>query len=517
MIVKKKTVLFIIVSVLFFGRNLPAEQGALRLQALQVTSGEHAGNLLDGKEQSGWQPAGDPRLEGVLFRFEDSTGVSHVDITSCPGSTDFDVIPFVNSVRGRVSLVKGSAKIFLSAKGDLSLRSLFLRFNNAKAGACIGEVTFFRGRTRLDVKPPRAARAGVEVSSTLKPEAAYHKSYLFDQSVDYGWVEGVAGLGKGERITVTFDKPQEITGIQIYNGYQRSMDHFHKNARVAGLRVSADQGSVTELAVPDRQGASVLDWSSKGKIKKLTLEIAKTKAGTRYQDLVISELRFSDKNGYFTIETDDQAKLSSDLKKSLTNQPMYSVMDRQYESFCRLYSGSVVMAEDRKLSDFGLRKLRLRSNHRFVYYSQIAAGDEAKIVSESIEGIWVPRSNLGKQGPWSKVDLYARRQQIGQDINMNYEVITKNTKTRIVGGSLRIARVEDLGRKRLLELVRRWEKSPARFKVACKKDRISFFGNNYSGDRDLCRDDDRFTEIFNTLVGGNAIVVEGMAITDLFY
>ncbi len=516
MIVEKKAVLLVIVA-MFFGRSLLAGQDTLRLQALQVTSGEDAGNLLDGKAQSGWQPAGDPRLEGVLFRFEDSTGVSHVEITSCPDSTDFDVIPFVNSVRGRVSRVKGSAKIILSAKGELSLRSLFLRFNNAKAGACIGEVTFFRGQKKLDVKPPRAARAGVEVSSTLKPEAAYHKSYLFDQSVDYGWVEGVAGLGKGERITVTFDKPQEITGIQIYNGYQRSRDHFIKNARVASLKVSADQGPVAELVVPDKQGPSVVDWSSKGRIKKLTLEIAKTKAGKRYPDLVISELRFSDKNGYFTIGTDDQAKLSSELKKSLANQPLYSVMDRQYESFCRLYSGSAEIAEDRKLSDFGLRKLRLRSNHRFVYYSQIAIGDEAKIVSESIEGIWVPRSNRGKRGPWSRVDLYARRQQTGQDISESYEVVTKNTKTRIVGGSLRIARIEDLGPKRFLALVRKWAKSPAGFKMACGKNRISYFGYNNGGNCNLCHEGEKFTEIYKTLVGRNAIVVEGKAITDLFF
>jgi len=257
----------------------------------------------------------------------------------------------------------------------------------------MGEVEFFRDDIRLQVQAPRMVKATIEASSTLEPKSAYHSSYLFDQSVDYGWVEGVAGLGKGERITIAFDQPHEITGIQIYNGYQRSRDHFIKNARVAKLKISADGAGAVVVSVPDKMGPSSLKWKSSGKVKKLTLEIAAARPGKKYKDLGISELRFMDERGFFTVETDEGTELVSRLKKELKGKPLFSLLNRNLESYCRLYSESAEIAEDTKLGDFGLRKLKLRSNHRFVYYSQIAVGDEANIVlnPSRVSGCLIPK------------------------------------------------------------------------------------------------------------------------------
>ena len=511
----KKVTILVLAGCLLFGPDLLADTEGIRLQALQATSGDRVESLLDGEAATGWQAPGDPRLEGVLFRFEAPTEVSSVKVTACDNSPAFGLIPFVNSVRGRLRQVKGPTWIVPAGKKSISLRSLFLRFAYAKPGACIGEVVFYSGDHKLDVLPPRRVRASVKVSSTLKPEAAYHKSYLFDQSVDYGWVEGAAGLGKGEKIVIEFQQPHEISGIQIYNGYQRSRDHFYKNARVGKLKISADGHKAQVFSVPDMMGPSMIGWKSGGKIKNLVLQIEGARPGTKYKDLVISELRFMDEDGFFSIETGDDQGLSEGLTKELKGKPLSTLLDRSLESYCRLSSMSVNMAEDVKLSDFGFRKLKFRSNYRFVYYSQIAVGDEANIVSESIEGIWVPDLKKTK-GPWSKVRLYARGQHIGQDIDESYEVITKNTRTRIIGGSLQVASVKALGRRRFLELVRKWDKSPASFKVQCGTNRMSYFSNSVVKKKN--RENDKiFRKFYNDLVKKKAVVVQGRAITDLFF
>jgi len=74
--IDKRPVLLLAVSVAIFQTAILAGQLPIRLQALQLTSGENARKILDGKTDTGWQPPGDPRLEGVLFRFEEFTLVS---------------------------------------------------------------------------------------------------------------------------------------------------------------------------------------------------------------------------------------------------------------------------------------------------------------------------------------------------------------------------------------------------------------------------------------------------------
>ncbi len=519
-IIMNRSPLLLTALVVFFGMPSFAGQMPLRLQALVVTSGDHAQDMLDSNKKTGWQPSGDPDLEGALFRFEKPTRLGYVIVTPCSSSSDFGVIPFVNSVRGKWSRVSGATKIVLSNPKKVSIRSLFLRLDNAKPGACIAQIDFYRDEDRLDVLPPREVDATIEVSSTLKPEAAYHKSYLFDQSVDYGWVEGVAGLGVGESIVIRFAQPHEISGIQIYNGYQRSRDHFLKNARVAKIKISADGSKTDVMAVSDKMGPSLLRWESGGKVKDITMEIAAAKPGTKYKDLVISELRLMDKKGFFTVKTNARQALVSALKKDTKGGPLASLLDRSLESYCRLLSESAQISEDAKLGDFGLRKLKLRSNYRFVYYSQIAVDDEANIVSESIEGIWVPISKKEKggkkTGPWSRIRLYARKQHVGQDIDESYEVITGNTKTSIVGGTLKIAFIKSLGRKGFLDLLRKWDKSPAAFKGQCRTDRDIYF-RNLGRNRFIHKDDEDFKEFFDVLVKKNAVLVQGRAITDLFF
>src|SRR4051812_35123268 len=77
----------------------------LTLAALNPTSGENAAALLDGKPDTGWSPIGDPRAEGILFRFEKNTAFTTVQLRACPGADEMRVVPIWNGAIAESSSV----------------------------------------------------------------------------------------------------------------------------------------------------------------------------------------------------------------------------------------------------------------------------------------------------------------------------------------------------------------------------------------------------------------------------
>ena len=181
-----------------------ADPGPIFLQALTPTSGANAAAVLDGDANTGWGPVGDPRDEGLLFRFETPVRMDAVAVAPCTG--------FAGSLRLDIS-ADGNEVATISARdpvkerpldraplpgGEYGLRSVFLRIaeqNDTRDRSCIGKVAFLRGEIPLAVRPPRSVPGRVTASSTLAPADAYHPSYLFDGRLDFGWVEGAKGLG----------------------------------------------------------------------------------------------------------------------------------------------------------------------------------------------------------------------------------------------------------------------------------------------------------------------------------
>jgi len=365
--------------------------------------------------------------------------------------------------------------------GEYGLRSVFLRIaeqNDTRDRSCIGKVAFLRGEIPLAVRPPRSVPGRVTASSTLAPADAYHPSYLFDGRLDFGWVEGAKGLGEGESIEVHLDRPAEVSALELWNGYQRSEDHFHKNARARKVSVEADGKRVAVFPLRDAMGAQKLVLPAPLKISRLKLVIVEATAGTKYPDLVISELRFWDSSGPFTVATKDAAEREAALKSEIATSPLTKLVDRRLSALCGP-SGSREGAN---------RTLKLRTNHTFVGYDeQVVGGRRRKEVSD---GVWVPTRPAA---PWAEVELYGRRHRVETSWRA-YEEMANRETDRIVGGRIELARLEDLGAGGFAALIAEWKKGPARLQVACVTNAAAQFPD---------------------LVQRGGIVVRGPAFTDL--
>ena len=396
-----------------------------RLQALVATSGEGADTLLGPGGR--WSPAGNAIDEGLLLRFEEPLLLTDLSVTGCGTESRWRV--YVNGAqRSRRLDVAGTVTYDLLEGAVTPVRSIFLK--SLAAEACLREVVPHLEEGPIDVGAPRRLGGTVSASSILEPAPAYDAVYLFDQRTDFGWVEGVEGLGEGESIEVALDGPVELVALELWNGYQRSADHFAKNARASQIRVSMDGGAAVELDVADEQGPQRLELPAPLIGKRLRLEIAGATPGTRYKDLVLSELRLHTPAGPVAVSPSNAKARKSALEGQVRNSALAGVLDQSFVGVC---------------DDEGRRTLKLRSDHSFVRYEDQQV-DATEVV---FDGTWVV-TDTGS--PWSEVRFYGRRHTATADWNPYGGGQVRDT-IKIAGGKARAARVADLSPQAWTDLV----------------------------------------------------------------
>ena len=133
-------------------------------------------------------------------------------------------------------------------------------------------------------------------SSTLDSNPTYGPDQIHDWWMLSGW--SPTGDGIGEYITFQFsEQSAPIHTIEIWNGYHKNTKLWRKNARVKELAlvVNGSQYAVLQLAdVQNSQHFSLPNLVTLfgNEPVELTFEILSTYPGTKYQDVVISEINF---------------------------------------------------------------------------------------------------------------------------------------------------------------------------------------------------------------------------------
>lgn len=227
----------------------------------------------------------------------------------------------------------------------------------------------------LELPVPMAAKA--TASSTLEPTFAYDVSKLFDSQPDMAWsTNGKKSKGIGETITVGFESEQEIHGLMLWNGYQRSQTHYRANARVKALRLAGQT-----VRVKDEQGAQVVRLPRPVKTAEAVLEILDIYPGGSYKDVLISELRF--------LGADDQVLLPVVPEAAPALPPdLEEVVDRTFSPI--LHESGQFEAGPGDCGEGCLyfdSTMRLRSNGSFVIYTSTWGEDRAGR-SAVVEGNW---------------------------------------------------------------------------------------------------------------------------------
>jgi hypothetical protein len=150
-------------------------------------------------------------------------------------------------------------------------KSLFLKIKSADVLPKVKAVRIF-GKdesTPVSVNIPATPKAVVTASSVLTPQIAYSPEHLFDSQLDMAWsTNGKETDGTNQKLTISFDKEENIGGIIIWNGYQRSETHYKANGRVKTLDIN---GQI--LQIKDEQGLQTISLPKNINAGKLTLTI----------------------------------------------------------------------------------------------------------------------------------------------------------------------------------------------------------------------------------------------------
>jgi hypothetical protein len=250
----------------------------------------------------------------------------------------------------------------------LELRSLTINFeHNSGFSICGINIKNPRGET-YNIKTPELVKGTVTASSTLAPASAYDAIYLFDSRFEYGWASNKQA--KNVDLDFAFDKPQRIEKIMMWNGYQRSVMHCISNSRAKRLRITGDSGYDEQVTVKDALGSQVIVLPRPFEGRNLKIEVLDSFLGKSYPDLVISELRFNDGNGWFML--DSSARLKENLAANRASFEKAGVRALLNDSYTASTDTDEAMKE---AGDWISSTLRFRADGSF-YISNQLEGDQ---------------------------------------------------------------------------------------------------------------------------------------------
>lgn len=410
----------LVVLLLAFGGNLlAAAEQPIKIISASATSASPDSlpipYLLDPSREGRWRPAGrDGGVnEGLFFQFAEPVLLDWIELKIRHGDDEY--YKFSLYLDGQiltaeqkeatedrwygVSREKSGAyyiytfgtyggadwEIWWGEPLRIKARSVYIKIERAKTKPEIVSVRFKReGRDEpLPVELPKTVKGEAVATSTLAPETAYSVLNLFDSRLDFAWsTEGKTTDGVGEQIRITFAEPQNLTGLMVWNGYQRSRTHYLANARPAKLKIIANKGEEEfVIAVKDQMdGQRILFPKLLKGVRYLDLEITAVYPGGSYRDLLLSELRFLD-------AADRVVLLETPPQEIKITENLAAVVD---VSLAPYMFGLSDEADKYYKSDFYLgyypyRGIRFRANGSFVIY---CGGNQ-----EIMEGNWEPTAD----------------------------------------------------------------------------------------------------------------------------
>ncbi|NME71408.1 NADase-type glycan-binding domain-containing protein [Flammeovirga aprica] len=355
----------------------------------------HILNCFDGDTTTVWQTMDGIHMnEGIMIYFPHPTYIYDVVLYDENGKVTSEYDKYCN---GR-PVYYGTIDHYIS--------SLFIKFRgsnqfkNGEYSVGISEIELLdENENAYAIKAPKLIKGQVKASSALTPEIAYSSNNLVDGQKESAWSEAVKGLGVGQKINFTLEEETQINKLKIWNGYQRSNVHFLANASMKSFTFGVKGGEKKSYTINREQGGQVIDLGITLTGKEFELEITGADAGTKYEDLVISEILLKNGNSSISIFTGEEEKRVKN-NIALNHKVLKKVLDKRLNDEKK-------EAIDESVTVFQTSSISLRSNNTFVFYNReeeeitekteddddFYEEDDSSVISEVIaDGNWEIKS-----------------------------------------------------------------------------------------------------------------------------
>lgn len=411
----------------FSNGQSPAPAGALILEGLSATSVNLPESefgpekLFDNDPSTYWATMPGAAVdEGVLMRFAAPVYIYSIALKPSSAKKLLPIAAVQLFINGQETAVMTTENPLLIQQ---KVKSLYIRVTDLQGVSTTQALFSGQGQTGLSeimlydqnnkiipVLSPRIVKGRVKPSSALTPKEAYQSDYLFDSRLDFGWADGNPNkTGVGEFLEFETESPVTISALKIWNGYQRSRTHFLSNERLKSFSFAgSDTSSSYSLKNSEAPQTVFLQKPLGG--KQFKLSVTAVFPGSKYKDLVISELRLFDGSGWFILSSGQMEQDKKNLLQAAQKTPLGQVIDRRFY---------LQKANPKNPDQVSVQSLVLRSNGSFVLwketYSEGPSGDDSeKIVAD---GNWqITKSDKGK----SLVRIFGRLHQLKTLGSNNY-------------------------------------------------------------------------------------------------
>lgn len=401
-------------------------QGAPRVLAAAATSSAPGSApvtcLLDPKCEGTWvSGAADAGTdEGLYVQFEKPVSAAYLQVLTAgknpKGNSELRVYINGNTSaaqsRGKIaSDADGNQLLQLSGGNAIQIKSLFLKVEapvepGSKAlplrkillyPTALDYQAILQGQVPpLALDLPTLAPASVSATSILEPVSAYHPAHLFDSAYDIAWsTDGKKNDGKEESFSLSFQAPQTLSGLMVWNGYQRSAEHFKANGRVLEAEIQADAAAPFRIKLADQMGAQQVAFpQALASVRQLRLTIKAIAPGNAYKDVLISELRPMDSQGKLLLPQVSLPQVAAPSAfqgmvnrsyASILHQPIAGKLPENYD-----FEFTLASRCDNS-------RVRIRDNGTFVVYKDFnygkadSAAKPTNINAGILEGNWEPK------------------------------------------------------------------------------------------------------------------------------
>jgi hypothetical protein len=383
--------------------------------------------ILDGDEKTYWSTmTGAGPDEGFVLYFQEPTQIEFVTLRGASGAGLANITSIAlyadghysnyGSPNDTIKLGKTISSLFVKVQGtdagttetvsseDQGEQLSIMMFDSASAVG-VSEFIVYGPKGPIEVKAPHTVIGSVTASSVLKPASAYDPAQLFDSRKEFVWAEGAKGSGENERLTFTFNEPQTITALKIWNGYQRSEKHFEANARVKAIEIGPKDGAKTVYELADSEEPQLLKLTTPLNGTALEMKVVSIFPGTSYKDLVISELVFYNDDVPFKI-IDPAAE---ERHRSFISETQGSLLRKYLDK--QLYNETSFYDERSET-----RSIILRSNKTFVLYEEkkFDGSEQDEDIQIVADGSW---EVVEQNGSYAKIRVFGKLFNLSETID----------------------------------------------------------------------------------------------------
>ncbi|MDH4227842.1 MAG: hypothetical protein OEV59_08885 [Deltaproteobacteria bacterium] len=263
-----------------------------------------------------WAPNPEARFVKLHMYFDEAIKVKELEIKSCGKPITGSIPVFFNFNDWVVFLDPEYAESkpyprYTDTKDDtltlsgfdepIDVRSITINFENNKGFKLCGLTIKDEADKPYKIRTPDIERGSVVASSVLSPRAAYTPYFLFDSRFEYAYA---TDGDTNPTLSFGFNTEKRIEKIRVWNGYQRSATHCYSNGRVKKIRITGDGNYLAIVDIKDAMGSQTIELPKPFTGKRLVFEITDSYKGKKFEDLVLSELRFFDGKSWFLIDPD---------------------------------------------------------------------------------------------------------------------------------------------------------------------------------------------------------------------